>query len=126
MINIPQGKTILVAEDDNISYNLLKEIIVGHNLNIIRAENGSEAIEFIKENQNIDLILMDIKMPKVDGLTATKTIRKNNKKIPIIAQSAFAYSSDKDEAFRAGCTDYMAKPISGEELLLLITKYIGQ
>ena len=72
---------------------------------------------------SIDIILMDIKMPKLDGYEATKLIREFNKKVPIIAVTAFAFSSDKETALESGCSDYMAKPVKRDRLMNLIEKY---
>ena len=85
--------------------------------------NGKEAIKLISTN-TIDLVLMDVKMPVMDGFEATSEIRKINPDIPIIAQTAYAMSEDKIRAKEAGCTDYLAKPVSSELLLEMIGKYV--
>lgn len=122
MNNIP-GKMenpsvkILVAEDDDISYSLLQVYLTKENYEVIRAVNGKQTIEIFKENSDISLILMDLKMPVLDGYDATREIKKMNNKIPIIAQTAYALSGDSQKAMDAGCDDYVTKPIKKEELL---------
>ncbi len=116
---------ILVAEDDQISYQYLEILLKKENLNLIRATNGIEAIEKLKENAQTAMILMDVKMPVMDGLKATQEIRKFNKDIPIIAQTAYAFPEDKRKTEEAGCNDYIVKPINKHILLEKIKKYAG-
>ena len=92
---------------------------------MIRAKTGLEALALFKENE-VDLILMDIKMPVMDGLEATRRIRLKGGTLPIIALTANAYDSDRDKAFEAGCDDYMAKPIMAPALREMIKKYFGE
>ena len=115
---------ILIAEDDEVSFQLIQTIISGKNTEIIRAENGQEALNLFESHTDLDLILMDIKMPIMDGLEATRQIRLQNSNIPIIAQTAFALSGDKQEALDMGCSDYITKPIKREELLKKVDNYI--
>ena len=117
-------KTILIAEDTDSNY-LLLTIILRKKFNLIRAVNGQETIELFKEKKP-DIILMDIKMPVMDGLCATREIRKDDAEIPIIALTANAFDSDRQKSFDAGCSDYMAKPIIAADLLEMIKKYIGE
>lgn len=115
-------KNILVAEDVNSNYLLLKTLI-GKEYTLHHAQNGLEAVELFSTSSP-DLILMDIKMPEMDGLEATKLIREQSKTIPIIALTAFAYESDKKEALEAGCTDFLTKPFSKSALINLLQKYL--
>jgi CheY-like chemotaxis protein len=108
---------ILVAEDDDISYSLLQVYLTKENYEVLRAVNGKQTIEIFKENPDINLILMDLKMPVVDGYDATREIKKMNSNVPIIAQTAYALSGDSQKAADAGCDDYVTKPIKKEELL---------
>ncbi|PVX44760.1 signal transduction histidine kinase [Flavobacterium sp. 103] len=108
--------TILIAEDDNINFLLFQKIMKGKNFRIIRAENGQEAVDICFNNPNIDLVLMDIKMPIMDGFEALEKIMPIRPNLPIIAQTAFASNEDKDRIFRAGFTDYITKPINRERL----------
>ena len=108
---------ILVAEDDDISYSLLQVYLTKENYEVLRAVNGKQTIEMFKENPNVSLILMDLKMPVLDGYEATREIKKMDKKVPIIAQTAYALSGDSQKAIDVGCDDYVTKPIKKEELL---------
>lgn len=116
-------KKILVAEDTDSNF-LLLSIILRKEYDIYRAHDGLEAVELSK-GMTFDMILMDIKMPLMDGLAATREIREFNRNIPIIALTANAYDSDRDKAFEAGCNDYMAKPIMAQALRAMIDKYLG-
>jgi PAS domain S-box-containing protein len=107
---------ILIAEDDNFSVEFLKAILSPLASELIIAGTGVEAVRFCREISGIDLIMMDIKMPAMDGLEATRKIREFNKKIPIIAQTAFALQGDREKALEAGCNDYLTKPVKAEEL----------
>lgn len=102
---------ILIAEDDNVSFYYIKTLLKFKNIRITRAINGFEAVSIMEMNPDIDLILMDIKMPRMDGHEATKLIRKFNTKVIIIAQTANAMAADKVLSLEAGCNDYISKPI---------------
>lgn len=115
-------KVILIAEDDFVSYKLIQNYLMDYK--ILYADNGKMAVELFKQNPDIDLIFMDIKMPVMDGFEATQQIRKFNKEIPIIAQTAFALKGDKEKALAEGCNDYITKPIVKQKLLELIEKYL--
>ncbi len=123
---IEPGKIILVAEDDDANFLYIKEILANMDVNIIRAKNGFEAIESVKDNPNINLVLMDIKMPGMDGYEATKTLKELRIDLPIIAQTAYAFSSDKEKALQAGCDEYISKPIDSDQLLSLISKHLSK
>lgn len=110
-------KVILVAEDQPDNFTLVKAYI-SRRYDIVHAENGAEAIEIIKHDaEHIDAILMDIKMPLIDGIEATSEIRKLEYRKPIIALTAYAYPEEKIIALNAGCDYYLTKPISQETLL---------
>ncbi|MBN2523837.1 MAG: response regulator [Bacteroidales bacterium] len=109
--------TILIAEDEFYNYMLLESILTGRNIKIYHARNGLEATNICKKNPEIDIVIMDIKMPVMDGITAFKEIRKIRKQLPVIAQTAYALEKDKKELLDLGFTDYIAKPIQPEELL---------
>lgn len=121
-----RNRTILIADDDEISALLLTNILQTTNHKIIHTKTGKEAIEICQNNTELDLILMDIQMPGINGYKATQEIRKFNKKIPIIAQTAFALAGDKEKAIKAGCDEYISKPIAKKELLSLLVKYFGK
>jgi CheY-like chemotaxis protein len=117
---------ILIADDESLNYLFYREILNEEIYNIIYVENGIEAINALKDNYGIiDLILMDMKMPDMDGFTATKEIRKFDKNIPILAQTAYAYREDYEKAINAGCSDYISKPIHEEELNSKIEKLLN-
>lgn len=119
----PNKPHILIAEDDDFNFLLLEKILADK-FKTIRATSGSESVNLFKENPDVAFILMDIKMPgEFDGLEATRRIRQFDKKIPIIAQTAFAHISDKSMAIDAGCTDYISKPFDLEKFRALIMKY---
>jgi len=118
-----ENKKILIADDISFNRFLLKEILKKTYAEILNASNGKEAIDVFKQTSDIDLVLMDIKMPVIDGIEATKEIRKIDKTIPLIAQSAYNSTENKNEMIKAGCNDFIEKPIIKEELLLLIDKY---
>jgi PAS domain S-box-containing protein len=107
---------ILIAEDDYFSVEFLKAILSPLASELIIAGTGVEAVRLCKEISGIDLIMMDIKMPAMDGLEATRKIREFNKHIPIIAQTAFALQGDREKALEAGCNDYLTKPVKADEL----------
>lgn len=120
--NTEEKPTILVAEDNDSNY-LLITIMLKKEYNIIRAVNGQEAVKLF-EKKNPKLILMDIKMPIMDGLEATSTIRLRSRTIPIIALTAFAFDGDKDRAIKTGCNGFLTKPVNAEELRMIIRCYI--
>ena len=117
---------ILIAEDDFVSENLISNLIKDFSKEIFRSRTGLEAVEACRNNPGLDLILMDMKMPELDGYEATTQIRKFNKKVVIIAQTAYAQADDRNKALEVGCNDYLAKPIRHHELLFLIKKYFPQ
>lgn len=118
-----ESKKILVAEDEEMNYLFVEAMLELTNVQLVWAKNGIEVLHIIHTDKDIDLILMDIRMPEMDGLTATKAIRKDNIKIPIIAQTAYAMSEDKSKCLKAGCDDYFTKPINNDLLLSAIDKY---
>ena len=122
-INMNKKFTTLIAEDDEISFELYKTRLKDSNLNIIHAINGKIAVEKFIENPKIDLILMDIRMPVLDGYEATKQIRKINTKVPIIAQTAFATIPEHKQVLEMGFTDFFAKPLCNELSDKIINKY---
>nr|NQU93357.1 PAS domain S-box protein [Bacteroidota bacterium] len=112
-----RDKTILIAEDDDSNYLLLKSFLKKSQIKIVRAKTGKEAIDLALAYDNIDLILMDVKMPEVNGLDATKIIKEEKEYIPIIVQTAFAFESDIEKSLKAGCDDYISKPLNKRTLM---------
>jgi CheY-like chemotaxis protein/nitrogen-specific signal transduction histidine kinase len=117
-------KTILVAEDEESNFELVR-IVLQKRYHLVRARNGIQAVTK-SEDEKPDLILMDIRMPEMDGLDATRIIKEVNSNIPIIALSAYAFEENIREAKAAGCDDFLAKPFRVEDLIEIIKKYIGE
>ncbi len=115
--------TLLVAEDEEFNFIYIEELLSETDLKLIHAINGNEAVEIFK-NGKIDIILMDLKMPVMDGFEATKEIRKFNKQVPIIAQTAFSYK--REDCINSGFTDYITKPFNDEQLIKMITQYVDK
>jgi len=114
---------ILIAEDDETSLELIKYALKTISQDVLTVRNGVEAVEACRNNPDIDLILMDIKMPGMDGYEATRQIRKFNPNVIIIAQTAFAFMGDMEEAIAAGCSDYITKPLTKTALIEFIKKH---
>lgn len=121
-----KSNLILVAEDDDISFALIEILLSKGGNKIIRASTGKEAVEIFKDTPDISLILMDLKMPVMDGYDATKEIRKMNKDVPIIAQTAYALAGDDKKALEVGCDDYISKPIKKEYLIKKVEWFLQQ
>ena len=118
------GKTILIAEDDLYSFEILELFLEATNANIVHAENGLQAVEICRKNPQIDIVLMDINLPKIDGLQATAEILKFRYDLPIISQTANAMSDDRQKSLKAGCVDYISKPIKEDLLIAKIYRYL--
>ena len=108
---------ILVAEDDKINYLFLKEMLKTENIKVLHAKDGQEAVQLFYEHPETDIILMDLKMPVMNGIDATREIRKKDTHIPIIALTAYVSESDKQRALNAGCADFISKPVRKDMLL---------
>lgn len=117
-------RKILVVEDDESSSFLINEILKHTGVDIAYTVDGNEAVDYIKSNPNTDLILMDIHLPVKDGFAATKEIKNFKKKIVVIAQTAYAFSSDRDKAREAGCDDFITKPLNPYLLLSKLNNYL--
>jgi CheY-like chemotaxis protein len=117
-------KTILVAEDEDSNYELVK-IVLHKRYRLIRAHNGIEAVT-LNEEEHPDLILMDIRMPEMNGLDATRIIKEVDSHTPVIALSAYAFEENIREAKIAGCDEFMAKPFKVENLIEMVGKYLDQ
>ena len=115
-----KGKVILVVEDDDVNFKFVETILLENQAQVLRANNGLQAVELCQSINKIDLILMDIKMPEMDGFEATRKIRSLNKQIPIIAQTAFALQEDREKCLEAGCDEHVTKPIDIKDLMLKI------
>jgi PAS domain S-box-containing protein len=114
---------ILIVEDDEISYSLFTRLVHNFSKEVLHAITGVEAVAACHKNSDIDLVMMDIRMPQMNGLEATQQIRQFNKDVIIIAQTAFGFSGDCEKALEAGCNDYISKPINKTVLFELIKKH---
>ena len=118
-------KKILIAEDDSSNYMFLESLLRSTEAELIWARNGQQAVDIHAGRDDIDLILMDIRMPEMNGLQATEKIRSTDNDIPIIALTAFAFADDREKSVEAGCTEHLAKPVKIEELKRVLQKYLG-
>lgn len=118
------NKTILIVEDDEYSSLILEELLKPYGFNLLTATDGMQAIKACIDKPEIDLVLMDIQLPVLDGLQATQRIKKIKANLPIIAQTANAMQEDREKALSAGCDNYISKPINGNELIQMISEYI--
>lgn len=120
----PQA-TILIAEDEIYNYYYMEELLKPMKIKTLHAWNGLEAVEMVKNNKDISMVLMDIKMPEMDGLTATRLIKEMNPKLPVVAQTAYESREDRDKAKNAGVDYYLTKPISRVLFMEVMNMYIG-
>jgi CheY-like chemotaxis protein len=118
--------TILVAEDEEYNFTLLKYIFEKDGALVIWAANGEEAVEIFRNNDSIDIVLMDIKMPVMNGIEATRAIKKIDKNMPVLAVTAYALVEDRERCLKAGCDDFMTKPIMRQKLLDLTNKWLNR
>ncbi len=119
-----EEKCILIAEDDEISNLLLEEIFAKGNFKLLHTNKGEDTVKACREHSDIDLILMDIRMPDINGFEATRQIREFNKTVPILAQTAYAMPGDKESALKAGCNDYISKPIDKHLFMAKINRLL--
>ncbi|HLO60849.1 MAG TPA: response regulator [Bacteroidales bacterium] len=124
-VNLIPCLNVLIAEDDEISYLFLKESLKQRNIVTCRAKNGLDAVNMIKNSDNINLVLMDIKMPIMNGIDAIKEIKKIKPKTPIIAQSAFATEKEVSSTIEAGSDDYITKPVDINKLVKKISTFVN-
>ncbi|MCF6239769.1 MAG: ATP-binding protein [Bacteroidales bacterium] len=122
--SILKNKTVLIVEDDIYSQQILIEILKPFGINILTAYDSLEALQICKRTHQIDIVLMDLQLPKLDGLEATKRIKKIRPDLVIIAQTANAMPKDKEKSLAAGCNDYISKPIDTQKIIDIISKYI--
>ncbi|MDP2234824.1 MAG: PAS domain S-box protein [Bacteroidales bacterium] len=116
--------TLLIAEDENSNFMLMEVLLKDTGINIIRAMNGKEAVEFCKNNPHIDLVMMDLKMPKMDGYEASKLIKEFRPDLPIIALTAYSTEVDRDKALASGCSEFISKPFKRELFLAKINEHL--
>jgi PAS domain S-box-containing protein len=121
-----ENHTYLIAEDDYASYLYLECLLAGPGITFIHTTNGNDTVRAARDNPDLSVILMDLRMPGLTGLDATKQIREFNKTIPIIAQTAYALTGDRETALQAGCNDYISKPLNHNQLHKIISRYTSQ
>ena len=124
--NLGNEEVVLVAEDDNINFKLIEKLLKIFNFRVIRAIDGVEAVEICKNNQEIDLVFMDIKMPNLDGYGAFQMIREFNQTVPIIAQTSYSFPEEVEKIKQLGFNDFISKPLDKERLYELIKKYFNK
>jgi len=120
------NRVVLITEDEEVNFFYLNHLLKKTEARVIRARNGKEAVDLIKEHHGeIDLILMDLNMPVMDGYEAMRIIKKRHPKIPIIAQTAYTLSDDRHKCLKAGFNDYISKPINRVALLRLVNENLS-
>ena len=122
--DVQNAPLILVAEDEDSNYELVR-IVLSKRYRLLRARNGIEAVTYCEE-EHPKLVLMDIRMPDMNGLDATRIIKEVNSQVPIVALSAYAFDENIKEAKEAGCDEFLAKPFRVEDLLDLVQKYVRE
>ena len=122
--SILNTKMILICEDEEYNFILLDSILTRHGVNIIWAKDGKQAVDHAQKF-HIDIVLMDIKMPVMDGIDAFREIRKFNKQVPIIAQTAYALKEDRDRILNVGFDEHIGKPIKSQQLLDVMCRFMS-
>ena len=121
-----EGRSILVVEDDQVCFSYLDFLLKPTRAKVLHAFEGAHAIQLCSQNPEIEIVLMDVRLPGMSGLEATEKITDIRKDLPVIAQTAYASDEDQRAAFAAGCWDFIAKPIRANEMINLIKKYLDK
>ncbi len=121
-----QKKNILIVEDDETNFIFLEECLSSTNAKLTRAQSGEEAMNYHESGKPVNLILMDIKLPGINGLEVTRRIHAVNPELPIIAQTAYAMEEEREKALQSGCNEVITKPIDIDRLFELLGKYLNQ
>lgn len=121
-----EGKTVLIAEDIMSNFNFLRLLLKKSKVNVIWVENGKDTVKAALNNAEIDLVLLDINLPLLNGYEVVKQIKDKRPDLPVIAQTAYALGGDREKSIAAGCDDYVSKPISISVLLKKIDSYLGK
>lgn len=122
--NIWTNKTVMLIEDDEVSQMLIKETLQNTGIQLLTCSSSQEVYQTIKDNPNIDLVLLDILLPDENGYILASYLRKLHPALPILAQTAYAMAHDREKCLEAGCNDYITKPIKPDILLRTISKYL--
>jgi CheY-like chemotaxis protein len=117
-------KLVLIAEDEDSNYKLLEIMLRKTQVKLYRAYNGKQAVDYVVGGNDVDLVLMDVRMPVMNGYEATRGIKEFNIGLPVVIQTAFAQSGDREDCFGAGCDAYLSKPIKATELYKLMKKFL--
>jgi len=120
-----KGKVVLVAEDVDTSNMFYKAALSKTGVSVIWSENGSQAVAECEKEQQIDLILMDIHMPEMNGLEASQKIKEIRPDVPIVVQTAYLLSNEREKSYEAGANDFLAKPITYQKLLEVLDRYLS-
>lgn len=118
------GKLVLIAEDERANFEFLKKVVERTGATIIHAKNGLEAVDICSSDDSVDVVLMDIMMPEMNGLEATGIIKGLRPGLPVVAQTALAMEGDAEKILRSGCDDYISKPIRINELITILDKHL--
>ena len=121
-----KGRKILLAEDEEVNLIFFEELLEDTGVELVITADGQATVDAAAEHEDIDLILMDVKMPVMSGLDATRKIKSSKPDLPIIAQTAYAMEDEKQHCLDAGCDDYIAKPIDPNDLFTLLKKYMNK
>jgi len=119
-----KDRKILIAEDDHSNYYFLYEALRDTGVQILWSKDGEETLSMFRENSDLDLVLMDINMPQINGYQCTKVIKKERPELPVVAQTAYAMSGEREFSKEAGCDDYLSKPIKVKELLETLSSFL--
>lgn len=120
------GRTILIVEDDEANYLYFKSLLKKTGAKLVWEKNGHEALKAIRENPQIDLILMDVLIPFINGIDVTREIRKQKNTVPVIIITAYTSKEIRQNSFMAGCNEFLTKPVLPNDLLKIISKYFYQ
>ena len=115
--------TILVVDDDMLSYILIQALFSKHDFELIHTMNGLDAVKICEENKGIDIVFMDIELPKMDGCKATALIKEIRPELPVVAVTAYALSTDKEKYMNCGFEAYITKPVSSEKLFETLDRF---
>ena len=116
---------ILIVEDEIYNYLFVEQILQNRGLRVLHAENGTIALEMMAKHPEVELVLMDIRLPGMDGYETTRKIKENRQNLPVVALTALALSGDREKAIQAGCDDYLKKPVLKEELLSVVDRFFS-
>ena len=118
------GKKVLIVEDDEFGFELIRISLRDRGLEILHSKDGQHALQVFDENRDLGLILLDIQIPTIDGFTVCRRIREQDPHIPIIAQTAYALNDEQERCMEAGCSAYLSKPLSIEQLIKLMDEFL--